>query len=203
MTIKRVAIDAMGRVIAKASPKAPSPKVLGYDKVIKVNHLPAPRTNRATLGRNGHWIFDKPMCNDGQFGFIYLIHDTLNNRFYIGKKQYHGTGVENAGKESNWKWYRGSCTQLKNLIRINKSDAFKFYVLEEYYIRGTLGYAESWSLMHVEAPANKGLWYNTLINEVSWVVKETITKKHRERLSAIVQGRFEDLAYWSENENID
>lgn len=212
MQIKKVSLDESGKVIQepprerKTSPsviRKPSPKVAkaaGFDKIVRVNHLPAPRTNREEAGVNGHWQFDMPLCADNQFGFVYLIHDTINDRMYIGKKQFKGIGILNSGKESNWKWYNSSSEQLKKLIRINTSAAFKFYVLEEYYFRGTLGFAESWSLMQVEAPVNRGKWYNALIGEVSWFVKEPITKKHKERLAMIVAGRADELKVWSEHD---
>lgn len=202
LVIKRVSLDASGKVVVKAkSPTPPrkSPKLPeGYESVTKVSRIPQARTNRKQLGRNGHWMFDKALCQDGQFGFIYLIHDTINERMYIGKKQYSGSGEKNYGQESNWKWYKSSCTQLKDVIRINGTEGFKFYVLEEYYIRGTVGFAESWSIMMAEAPANKAKWYNTLVNEVSWSVRESITNKHKDRLAKIIAGQADLLTVWSE-----
>ena len=116
---------------------------------------------------------------------------------YIGKKQYFGTGKENKGQETNWKWYTSSCKALQEAIKANGKEHFEFYVLDEYHVRGTLGFAETWSLMFVEAPANRDKWYNMLVGKISWTVKEAISEKHKARLHALIAGQPIDL--WSEN----
>lgn len=204
LTIRRVCLDESNRVVElkKSSPlpidlPKKTPKAV---KIVRVSLEPRTRTKREAQGTNGHWIFDKPMCQDKQFGFIYLIHDTVNNRMYIGKKQYFGTGKENKGQDTNWKWYSSSCKALQDAIKANNKEGFLFYVLEEYHVRGTLGFAETWSLMQVEAPANRDKWYNMLVNKISWTVREGISKKHKRRLECIVNGLAESLEVWSEND---
>ena len=184
-----------------SSPKPPGsptlPKELIVKPVPKVVHLRGEtkriRTNSKEFTGNGHWLFDKAMNPNDYVGFIYLIYDTRRGKMYIGKKQYKGTGSVNKGQETNWRWYSSSCTELSDNIRARGREDFLFYVIEEYRSKGGLSYAESWSLFHVQAPVFRDKWYNTLINKVSWAVKEPITKKHMFRLTEIVGNRGEEL----------
>lgn len=128
---------------------------------------------------NGHWCFEEQM-GEG-VGFIYVIRDSVLERFYLGKKLFRGMGKLNKGKESNWKKYASSSPVIAELLKNRPKEEFDFICLEQYKTKGTLSYSETWSLCLVEAPTNK-MWYNTLIEKVSWPVKESITKRHKDRL---------------------
>jgi hypothetical protein len=130
--------------------------------------------------QNGHWSFGEQM-GIGVVGFIYVIRDKVLQRFYLGKKLYYGMGTLNKGKESNWKKYSSSSKVLNELLRVRPKEEFEFICIEQYKTKGTLSYSETWSLCLVEAPTSKE-WYNTLIEKVSWNVKETITERHKARL---------------------
>lgn len=136
---------------------------------------------------NGHWDFPEPLGGKDYVGFIYVIEDTVNKRLYLGKKFFRGAGKLNKGKDSNWRWYITSSKEVESSVKQNKKEGFKFHAIEQYHARGAVSYAEGWSLFHYETPLNRDLWYNVLINEVSWVVKERITDRHKERLAAIVE----------------
>jgi hypothetical protein len=136
---------------------------------------------------NGHWLFPEKMGAGGQVGFIYVIEDLYLERKYLGKKLFVGTGVTNKGKESNWKKYTSSSKVLTELIRLRPREEFRFICIEQYMTKGTLSYSETWSLCLVEAPTSK-LWYNTLIDKVTWSVKEPISERHKERLNSVIKG---------------
>lgn len=186
--IKSVMVDPSGKIVSPSpSPKLPldipNKPATG---VVKVS-LPAPKQRQQKdTSPNGHWQFDDLLGQNKEFGFIYLIHDTINDKMYIGKKQFFGTGAQNKGVESDWKRYTSSCKALQAVIKEHGKEHFNFYVLDQYKIRGTLGYAETWSLMYCETPANKDKWYNSLVNKISWTVKEGVSEKHRLRLRALV-----------------
>jgi hypothetical protein len=131
---------------------------------------------------NGHWKFPDKM-GDG-VGFIYVIRDRILERFYLGKKLYYGTGALNKGKESNWKKYTSSSKVLNEMFKVRPKEEFDFICIEQYKTKGTLSYSETWSLCMVEAPTDKN-WYNTLIEKVSWPVKEPITDRHKKRLELV------------------
>ena len=136
---------------------------------------------------NGHWSFPEAMGQNDEVGFIYVIKDNYLDRYYLGKKLYYGMGKLNKGKESNWKKYTSSSKVLNELIKYRPKEEFEFICLEQYKTKGILSYSETWSLCFVEAPTNKN-WYNTLIEKVSWPVKEAITNRHKERLNSILKG---------------
>lgn len=131
---------------------------------------------------NGHWLFEEQMGKG--VGFIYIIRDNVLNRFYLGKKLFYGTGTLNKGKESNWRKYSSSSKLLAEMLKQRPKEEFDFICLEQYITKGTLSYAETWSLCLVEAPTTPN-WYNTLIEKVSWKVKEPISERHKRRLSLV------------------
>ena len=132
---------------------------------------------------NGHWSFPEQMGSG--VGFIYVIRDNVLERCYLGKKLFYGTGVQNKGKESNWKKYTSSSKVLNELIKERPKSEFEFICIEQYKTKGTLSYSETWSLCLVEAPTSNK-WYNTLIEKVSWPVKEAISERHKIRLNAVI-----------------
>ena len=138
------------------------------------------KTNRFD---NGHWTFPEQM-GEG-VGFIYVIRDHVLHRCYLGKKLYYGAGKLNKGKESNWRRYTSSSKVLGELLKVRPKEEFEFICLEQYKTKGTLSYSETWSLCRVEAPTSNE-WYNTLIEKVSWPVKEQITKRHKDRLERVI-----------------
>lgn len=187
-------VDSNGKIVATPKPPAKSNSTLPDDiprktslgvRINQVSLTPSTRIKKEQTG-NGHWQFDKEMGTNGCFGFIYLVYDRVNDKYYIGKKQYYGTGKLNKGEPSDWRGYTSSCKALCESIREHGKEFFEFYVLDEYKIRGSLGFAETWSLMYVEAPANRDKWYNMLVNKISWSVKEGISQKHKDRLNLIL-----------------
>ena len=138
-----------------------------------------PSADSIVMFDNGHWKFDEPMGKG--VGFIYLVRDKYLQRFYLGKKLFYGAGKLNKGVESNWRKYKTSSKALAEHFKIRPEEEFEFICLDQYETKGTLSYAETWSLCLVEAPTNEN-WYNTLIEKVSWPVKEPISDKHKDRL---------------------
>lgn len=139
------------------------------------------------LFSNGHWMFSEQLDPSKYLGFVYIIKDLRTGKMYIGKKQMVGTGRLNKGKESDWCSYTGSCDALNKEISNRGIYEFLPIVLEQYMTKGTLSFAESWSLTIAEAPYNR-LFYNTLIEKVSWRCSEPISVRHRSRLAAVLAG---------------
>lgn len=134
---------------------------------------------------NGHWEFVRQMGESGYVGFIYVIHDTIMDQFYLGKKLFKGTGAINQGKESNWKQYKTSSKYLQVHFKERPKEEFRFICLDEYKTKGGLSYAETWSLCYVEAPT-KDRWLNKRIEAISWNVKEPVTALHKARLYSLI-----------------
>lgn len=189
--IKKVLVTPGGITVEqRKSPKLPddlpkkeSPSV----RLVTLADLNTARTRKVKDERpNGHWSFPEQLGGK-YFGFIYLIRNKQSGRMYIGKKQFEGSGKVNRGQETNWRNYTSSCKALQEDIERLGKDAFEFHVLEQYKIRGSLGFAETWSLMHVEAPAHRDVWYNMLVNKISWSVKEGISLRHKQRIKQLTE----------------
>ena len=136
---------------------------------------------------NGHWEWPyEPLGSKGYTGFIYVIHDLVENKLYLGKKQFVGAGKINKGQQSNWQWYISSSKELSESVKANGKQNFKFIAIEQYKSKGALSYAETWSLLHAQTPVFRHKWYNVLINKISWAVREPPTQRHRDRLHEIM-----------------
>jgi len=124
---------------------------------------------------NGHWLFPDQMGVGS--GFVYLIRDTVLKRFYLGKKSYKTRD----GRKSPWEFYVSSSNVMGEMLKVRPKSEFEFICLEQYRTKGTVSYAETWSLCLVEAPTTS-VFYNTRIEKVSWAVKEPISERHKDRL---------------------
>lgn len=195
--LKKVFVDENNQIVEKKKvilppdlPKKRGSRIYKAADLLLEANTPKTRVDKKTLGPNGHWDFPEQLGTNGAFGFIYLIHDTVEDKFYLGKKQFYGTGKLNKGEDSNWKYYTSSCKELVSSIKRNGKELFKFYAIEQYHKRGTLGYAETWSLCAVDALSNRHRWHNGLVNKVSWTVSEKITARHKARLKELTCENF-------------
>jgi hypothetical protein len=132
---------------------------------------------------NGRWDFPDQMGTG--VGFVYAIVDRELRRAYIGKKLYTSI-LKGRQVPSNWRNYESSSKTLASIMSERPSEEFHFFAIEQYKTRGTLSYAETWSLCFVEAPTNVR-FYNTRIERVSWSVSEPISDRHKKRLSYVRQ----------------
>ena len=179
----------VGVVAKKYKPPTPAQKLKKIRVSLEgvVNSAVDARHYRGSEAPNGHWDWPFGMMGGKDYaGFIYVIHDRNVNRLYLGKKSYRGRGKLNKGEESNWRWYISSSEELANNVKAMQKVGFDYYCIEEYRGVGALSFAETWSLCMVESPSNKNIWYNVLINKVSWPVREKITERHKQRLQEIV-----------------
>ena len=164
----------------------------GVNNVLPQDTVRMPNVKRAELGANGHWQFEEQMYTAGYIGFVYGIRHKVTGRLYIGKKLYAGMGVQNKGVESNWKYYCSSNKVIDADVRtlrnagFEASEVFDFYCLEQYATKGGLSFAEVWSLVIAEVPSNRKLFYNSLINGISWPVREPVSLRHKERLAQFI-----------------
>jgi len=101
----------------------------------------------------GHWILKEGVSiNKDTFGFIYEIINTVNGRKYIGKKQCKSKlkrkplkGRKNKRveiKESDWKEYTSSSTELNEDIKKYGKDKFIFKILKTCGSKWELAYFE-------------------------------------------------------------
>jgi len=137
----------------------------------------------------GHWRTTGPVDILGLHGFVYLIHNVLEDRYYVGKKNFlHGgrknyvrKGVKTPnyrhGTETNWKTYTGSSAELNLALAKHGMDHFSFTIIMLYATRGGLSYGEA-NIQHkldvlTARDSNGGSkFYNGNIAGIKYIPKE-------------------------------
>lgn len=104
--------------------------------------------------------------SDGFFGFIYIIEDKLNNRRYIGKKDFFSsTRYKNKNKEvaeSDWLYYTGSNDVLNAIIKQHGVGIIERRIISRFTTRKHLDFAEV-EYMFTLGVLRDDRWYNTNI----------------------------------------
>lgn len=101
----------------------------------------------------GHWVLSESVTIDeNTFGFIYEITNTVTNKKYIGKKQCKSKlkrkplkGRKNKRieiKESDWREYTSSSTELNEDIKKYGKDKFVFKIIRACGSKWELAYFE-------------------------------------------------------------
>jgi hypothetical protein len=101
----------------------------------------------------GHWVLTENIkLSEDSFGFIYEIVNLTNNKKYIGKKQCKSKlkrkplkGKKNKRieiKDSDWRNYTSSSTELNADIQLYGKDKFLFNILRVCSSKWELAYYE-------------------------------------------------------------
>lgn len=101
----------------------------------------------------GHWLLSENVSfKEGAFGFIYLIENKINGKYYIGKKQCSRKIKRRPLKgrvnkrvsisESDWKSYTGSSNELNEDIKNYGKENFTFTILKICSSKWELAYEE-------------------------------------------------------------
>lgn len=103
----------------------------------------------------------------GQYGFIYLITNTLNDRKYIGRKYFSKAGRKTVkGKtkkirvESDWQDYYGSSDELKADVERYGKENFTREILRMCKARGEVNYWELKTILESDALLKRS-YYNS------------------------------------------
>ena len=85
---------------------------------------------------------------DDNFGFVYLITNTQNNRRYIGRKYFWSFRTPKGKKrkvkqESDWKKYYGSCPELKEDVEHYGRGLFRRTILSLHKTKGRTNFEET------------------------------------------------------------
>jgi len=98
------------------------------------------------------WYYkNEPYDEIGEYvGFVYQITNTLNNKKYIGKKNFYFSKTKQVkGKkkkikvESDWKSYYGSNKELQEDVEKNGEEIFRRDILMLCKSKGEFGYYEA------------------------------------------------------------
>ena len=140
---------------------------------------------------NNMEIIDISQFPKDTFGFIYQIHNTIDDRYYIGKKQLwskrnkllskkdikshresHPTGRLPKKKliitESNWKQYYGSSLELNEDINFMPLESFTRTILDLSFSKRELTYLEA-----------KHLFKNDVLDSCKYYNKNILNKFYK------------------------
>ena len=89
---------------------------------------------------------------DGYQGFVYRIHDRINEMYYVGKKNFRKvrklkplkgkTNKRHRQELSDWQEYYGSSTRLQEAVRLFGPDPFEREILVLCSNKNTMNYWE-------------------------------------------------------------
>lgn len=100
-----------------------------------------------------------------RLGFIYIIRNTANGRFYIGKKLFRKAG-KRMGKKvaeiSNWQKYYGSSKELQEEITRYGKNNFEREILQCFDSKSDMAFAEL--LYQIKYCIKNKLSYNSMVN---------------------------------------
>jgi hypothetical protein len=138
----------------------------------------------------GHWRTNEPLVIKELHGFVYLIHNSVDDKYYVGKKNFLHGGKKNYvtkgikrpnyrhGTETNWKTYTGSSAELNLDISKHEIIKFSFTIIRVYSSRGGLSYGEA-NIQHkldvltTRDSNDKAKFYNGNIAGLKFIPKET------------------------------
>lgn len=135
----------------------------------------------------GHWILEENVLIDSDtFGFIYEITNKITNKKYIGKKQciskikkkpLKGKKRKRIEfKESDWKFYTSSSTELNEDIKKYGKENFVFKILRTCSSKWALAYFEIKEQIDKNVLFDEN-YYNGIINvRIGSAPKEEVLK---------------------------
>lgn len=155
----------------------------------------------------GHWLFPVPIVADKWFGFIYRITDLVNNKEYIGKKQFHSyskvkvkgkTRRKSVIKESKWRAYTSSSKIINELIQEHGKERFRFEIESLHETRASLSYAELESqiiddVLRARDDNNERRFYNGMVGNIKYIPPGTTDNESLHRIVGLNKSRTPEL----------
>ncbi len=124
-------------------------------------------------------ISDINQIPEGAFGFVYEVRHLPSGKRYVGRKQLISVTTKALGKkelaeltdkraskkkkvqkESDWKTYYGSQSEIKQLIKDGKEKEFERRILQFAFSPKHLTYLETKYLFSLEVLENPNVFYN-------------------------------------------
>lgn len=140
---------------------------------------------------NTNWKGVKPNPHE-YFGFIYIIHNKVDDKLYLGRKQYHRYVKKKKGNESDWRKYKGSSKNVHADMVKHGLDNFDFYIIGNAKTRGGLVYSEA-NLQHkydvLTQIDSKGerRWSNGQIGSTKFIPKETVKVRLPKKIKELMK----------------
>ena len=125
---------------------------------------------------NGQWeinFYNNPYEAEG---FVYMIIEKSTGKRYIGKKSYWNYSKGKRVRQSNWKTYASSSSDIASKVAENKDD-YQFVMLHEAPDKSALNFLEIFYQMDYAVLTSlneKGekIFYNKTIGSEKWMLTE-------------------------------
>lgn len=123
------------------------------------------------------WIYNgKPLTEipEGMYGFVYLITNNANSRYYIGRKFFYTSKTRQVNKkkkkykvESDWQDYYGSNKTLMDDVERLGRGSFHREILHLCKTKGTANYYEASEILKRDAILKESYYNDWLHVKVS------------------------------------
>ena len=132
----------------------------------------------------GHWECGAMPNPQKYHGFIYLILNKLDGRYYVGRKSYRG------GKP--WRSYTGSCKPLNEDIAKLGKENFEFIMLMELETKAGMNYIEE-RLQYIFDVLHDDKWYNRNIGGKRFGNEECYQEHTKDKLQSVISRIHDDI----------
>ena len=127
--------------------------------------------------RNGQWSVNFKNNPYEAEGFVYMIIEKSTGKRYIGKKSYWNYSKGKRVRQSNWKTYASSSSDIASKVADNKSD-YDFVMLHEAPDKSALNYLEifyqmDYSVLTSLNEKGEKIFYNKTIGSEKWMLTES------------------------------
>ena len=121
------------------------------------------------------WMYNgeifKEQDSEGWLGFVYVIHNLVDDKKYIGKKLFFHKGhrqvkgkKKKALKVSDWMSYMGSSNDLLEDIKKHGEDCFTREIIHLCRTKGETSYLEAREQFNNDALLKPNKYYNSIVN---------------------------------------
>ena len=131
---------------------------------------------------NGQW---QVTFNNNPYeaeGFIYTIFERSTGKSYIGKKSYWNYSKGKRVRQSNWKTYASSSSEIADRVASNKDD-YGFIMLHEAPDKSALNYLEikyqiEYNVLTAVNEDGEKLYYNKTLGSERWMLTKSFIEEY-------------------------
>jgi len=134
---------------------------------------------------NGQW--QVPFDNNPyeQEGFVYMIIEQSTGKRYLGKKSYWNYSKGKRVRQSNWKTYASSSSEIASKVAENKPD-YSFKMLAEAPDKSALNYLEVkyqivYDVLTAIDKEGEKLYYNKTLGSERWMLTKSFIGEYNDR----------------------
>jgi hypothetical protein len=133
---------------------------------------------------NGQWSVHFTNNPYEAEGFVYLIIEKSTGKRYIGKKSYWNYSKGKRVRQSNWKTYASSSSDIATKVAENKDD-YDFIMLQEAPDKSALNYLEiefqiEHKVLTLLDEQGEKIFYNKTLGSERWMLTKSFIEEYNE-----------------------